>query len=1265
MRKKMIGMISVWVMFMLTASFAFAGPSDDAQAAQQGNLEKNADKSIVVEIGGKRATLTADRYADGDIYVAFYKDTGQMTSYKMYSSNAGTIEVPVDETASYAKVMWWNQEMQPNCEAQMMKLKEQNTIIYHIDNNDKYLQSLEINNPNPSVYNTEDGLALQDLTVDGYSFKGWYTAQTGGDRVVEIKPGERGSRTLYAHWEKMQFTINFASDMVPVDEIVYKTGEEKALPKPTLDKYTFVGWTDKNGKFWDSITAGTTGNITLYANWASNRNKAEAVSVLADPIICEDSDAGLILFTYEIGSIKNVPLFTILKLNCVNGIISTHSKTETEEISETQATQIAQTISNATTNSSSWTLSKDWNKSTQVSQSYLDQTGQTREEAETLAKSTSDTYSLSSSLGGSSSTVNTSTGAFKLSQNRAHSNSVTVEKGQNFELSVDGKISGEISGSLGFPIKGVGNASIGAKTSCEIGAGIDYGNYRKTTTTGTDSWSNGLDVNFEKTKTQTDSKTWNTSAGYASSKTTSMSSTVSNVVSKLISQEYGYGESYSEGGSNSESQALVNANSKSDEYSSTMSYYTSKIKSSTTTFSSSGNTVGDYRLVRAGTVHVFAVVGYDVAEKTYFVYTYNVLDDETEEYLDYSVDGTFNDYETSIVPFEIPYFVSEYVNNKVAKSEGLRLDPDTGMIVDYIADSDNPDSVVVIPSYISVDNHDGTFESVKVKGIAPGLFQNNKDIVGVQLGNFITDIPDSAFEGCSSLKYVLAPGVTKIGNRAFSGCTSLGTFTLPADVTELGTDAFKDAPGVRAAAFNARVAQAVASSGADKIILDISAIPEDELGGMEFEIGDITSFELQGKDKEYKGLSLRSDAASTVVNGVTFTESTKVPLELSSQDVVLDRVTVDCTGYALILKAEETKLRLNRSVNLLSSSENAVLAKNLSLANLSSGIVGKLNVSGNVLVCTTIKGDNFLTFSKGEVVSVTAGDYENYLSSHAIIFNANGGAVALESKMVSLNMAIGELPTPSRDYHKFEGWFTQIEGGEEITPETVMTSLNDITVYAHWAPGDVSAWTPAEDMPEHAEVVERKWLYTLTSYTTSNSSSLSGWENYNTTWDWGSWSDWIGWDPGTDNGNRQTETRWVDTSYNLHEYHYYAWVTGAYDAWTTRSYAQSQTGKTAYLQEIWVDAQLPWIKYSGGIDFYRGPAGHFGNTYYFRADGSAGGLSPFERDRWISQGYTQWHYRDKIFTYHFKKNENKESATNPYGQENVSDIREYVQYREK
>ena len=64
------------------------------------------------------------------------------------------------------------------------------------------------------------------------------------------------------------------------------------------------------------------------------------------------------------------------------------------------------------------------------------------------------------------------------------------------------------------------------------------------------------------------------------------------------------------------------------------------------------------------------------------------------------------------------------------------------------------------------------------------------------------------------------------------------------------------------------------------------------------------------------------------------------------------------------------------------------------------------------------------------------------------------------------------------------------------------------------------------------------------------------------------------------------------------------------------------------------------------------------------------GLSPFERDRWISQGYTEtwteWRYRDrsKVWTYYFRRNLSLESSTNPSG-ENISNVQEWVQYRSK
>lgn len=1036
--------------------------------------------------------------------------------------------------------------------------------------------------------------------------------------------------------------------MVPLPADTYRPSEGKVLPKPTLDKYTFVGWSDKDGNIWDNIPVGTTGNLTLYANWASNRNKAEAVKSLGEPIICEDSENGLILFGYEIGTIKNVPLYTTLQLQCANGLISTFKVEEQNTISETNATTVAEKVSQATTNSTAWTLSSDWNNTTEVSQSYLEQEGKTREEAESEATSTTGTYSIASSSGGKNSTANTGTGSYKLSGNQAHSDTNTVEKGQDVKLSVNGKYYAEASAG----VEGIASG----KAGYEISAGAEYGNYKHTTDTGTDSWSNTIDMGREKSKTTADESTWNSSSSYSSSSTVSKNRTVSNAISSLVSKQYGYGSSYSEGGSNSQSQAMASTDTNEKECSSALTYFNSTIATKTTSFSSTGNTHGNYRMVMAGTVHVFAVVCYDVAKQEYFVYTYNVLgdgskaDDAPTEYLDYSWDGTFNDYETSIIPFEVPYFVNQYVNSRIAISDGLQIDLDTGVVENYIPNANDPDTVVVIPSYIRVDNNDGTFSSVKIKGISPELFKNNTDIVGVSLSSFIDEIPESAFEGCSSLKEVLCPNVTKIGNNAFKGCTSLSTFTLPEDTESVGSNAFKGIPQVKALVSSTEVAQEVASCGANNIILDISNIPEDESSGMGFNIGEISSFELRGKDKEYKGLSIKSDAETTIINGVNFTENSRIPMEFASENVTLDRVTVDCVGFALALKADYTELILNRNVNLMSQNENTVLCKSVFLSNLNSNIVGKLNVTGNILVCESIEGDNYLTLTNGEIIYIDESEFDNYLSAHRVSFDANGGSVTAEDKLIPLASVFGELPIPSRDYYTFDGWYTEASGGERVTADSVMTSLVDITLYAHWLHNSVSAWTAATNVPNDAEIVDRKYAYTLTSYTTSGSSSLSGWTKYDTQrTGWGSTQGPVYSNPNNGSRNVWSEQYVTSTTHHWKYYHRYV-PSGPY--WGTDSTAPNSPRHTC---DLTYALSAGYYDSSYKIQFYK--------TYTCPQCGATG--------MWIPDGGydvnnygTRWYYQDPVYTYYYYKTESKESTSYPSG-DNISNIQEYVQYRVK
>lgn len=56
------------------------------------------------------------------------------------------------------------------------------------------------------------------------------------------------------------------------------------------------------------------------------------------------------------------------------------------------------------------------------------------------------------------------------------------------------------------------------------------------------------------------------------------------------------------------------------------------------------------------------------------------------------------------------------------------------------------------------------------------------------------------------------------------------------------------------------------------------------------------------------------------------------------------------------------------------------------------------------------------------------------MASVTVTFNANGGTVSPESKAVVVGGAYGSLPTPTKDYNTFKGWFTSRSHGSQVTP---------------------------------------------------------------------------------------------------------------------------------------------------------------------------------------------------------------------------------------
>jgi len=69
-------------------------------------------------------------------------------------------------------------------------------------------------------------------------------------------------------------------------------------------------------------------------------------------------------------------------------------------------------------------------------------------------------------------------------------------------------------------------------------------------------------------------------------------------------------------------------------------------------------------------------------------------------------------------------------------------------------------------------------------------------------------------------------------------------------------------------------------------------------------------------------------------------------------------------------------------------------------------------------------------------------------TTFTVTFNANGGTVNPASGKADENGKLAVLPTPSRDGHRFDGWFTAATGGAEVTAATEYTE--NTTIYAQW-----------------------------------------------------------------------------------------------------------------------------------------------------------------------------------------------------------------------
>lgn len=131
---------------------------------------------------------------------------------------------------------------------------------------------------NPEYYYPDAGiLQLEAATRKGYDFTGWYfdeeLTQPVENNQIQLTEEELDDElVLYAGWEIIYYDISYELDGSENDSenpTSYTVEDTITLNNPTKDGAYFAGWyTDSSySNQIETIAAGTTGDLTLYANW--------------------------------------------------------------------------------------------------------------------------------------------------------------------------------------------------------------------------------------------------------------------------------------------------------------------------------------------------------------------------------------------------------------------------------------------------------------------------------------------------------------------------------------------------------------------------------------------------------------------------------------------------------------------------------------------------------------------------------------------------------------------------------------------------------------------------------------------------------------------------------------------------------------------------------------------------------------------------------------------------------------------------------------
>ena len=277
------------------------------------------------------------------------------------------------------------------------------------------------------------------------------------------------------------------------------------------------------------------------------------------------------------------------------------------------------------------------------------------------------------------------------------------------------------------------------------------------------------------------------------------------------------------------------------------------------------------------------------------------------------------------------------------------------------------------------------------------------------------------------------------------------------------------------------------------------------------------------------------------------------------------------------------------------------------------------------------------------------------IPSYTLKFDANGGTVSESSRTVQSGKKIGNLPTPTRDYYSFQGWYYGSGGTGTKAASTDEMKSSDTTLYASWQQNPVSGWVMASEAPADAEIVDEKWTYTMRETKTSKNSSEAGWTQYNKRTSYGSWSGWTRtYAAASDTLDVETKTEREESvaHYKNHRH---------FNKKSERVYYKDKSGGYLNSGTFTRDEWYSKPEVAGGAWSAGRWAGWNGESFAGR---NHDGMICF-LDYWDYADVTYYRTRSINTTYYYERYVDKTSYTEVTASGTISNVTKWVRYREK